>query len=320
MHLSVHVLDLISLYPFQTLKLEGYLTSRITDFSKIRAESLLPLERLELLHFEHGPHIGLTFSPHTFPNLSCLQIDGPFVAPPFKTIPWSNLRQLDWDCAQPLSLSEALAILRDVTTLERATMVLSIDIQPPLAGGVFAANLSAFHLRIGHTCNVGHFLDMLTAPKLKTLKLNDEYASESMECDMSVFQRLVASSRIEMEKLSISWATVPLSVGALLDCMPSLRRLELATYSILDEDSMKKIANGELGPRIEALSMHLRSVNPEVASSILTMIESRQDSARSETHGRISCFKQVLIGVVGMGQGYHYEELLGKLEGIVEFI
>ena len=172
-------------------------------------------------------------------------------------------------------------------------------------------------------CNVAHFFDMLTAPKLKTLKLNNvNTADVKTECDISVFQRLVASSGIELEELSIFRTTIPLSVGGLLDCMPSLQRLELRTHLILDEDSMKRIANGELGPCLETLTMRVSLGDPEAAAPILTMIESRQNLPRNETHGGHSYFKQVRIRVVGMRWGYtlsDYQRRLGKLKGIVEF-
>ena len=316
------VYHLISMYPFRTLRFDVYLKNQFVDFTKIRLESLLPLERLAIsCHSYGGPDIGMTFHPHTFPNLSWLQIHGSFEILRIKTIPWPNLLQLDLNCTRPLSLSESLTILRDATALERAAMVVSLSKQKPLVGDVFAANLSALDVKFCRSCNVGHFLDMLIAPKLKVLDLDNYYYPEVMDCDISVLQRLVASSEIEMEKLCISQTTMPLSVGALLDCMPSLRRLELRTGSLLDEDSMKRIANGGLGPCLEALTICVELVNPEAAAPILTMVTSRQNLPRSE-YQRNSYFKQVQIQVVGMEYGYvlsDYVERLGELKGIVKF-
>ena len=319
---AVH--DLISQFPFRKLRFETYFSSRFVDFTRIRAESLIPLERLELLGFYDGPSIGLTFPPHTFPNLSCLKIDGPFRILHFKTMPWPSLRQLGLDSAVHLSLSESLTIFRDATTLERASIVVLLADQPPLAGGVVEApNLSALQVGFCRACNVADFFDKLTAPKLKKLQLNDMYTPDvGAECDISVFQRLVVTSGIELEDLSIFGMTMPLSVGALLDCMPSLQRLEVHTDLILDEDSMKRIANGELGPCLETLTMRVPLVDPQAAVPILTMIESRQNSPRGEAHGGHSYFKQVRIRVAEMGRRYtlrDYQQRLGKLNGIVAF-
>ena len=313
--------DLISQYPFRTLRFEAYLSNRMVDFSKIRAESLLPLERLEFSRHSGYPHIELTFPPHTFPNLLSLQISGSFKILPFKTMPWPSLRQLDMFGVIPPSLSESLTILRDATALEHAKIVVLVDTEVPSTGGIVAANLSVLNVGFDTSCNAGNFLDMLTAPKLKALTLDNHYGSGIMECDISALRRFVALSGIEMEELSISRTTMPLSVGALLDCMPSLRRLELCTNSLLDEDSMKRIANGELGPRLEELTIRVQLISPEAAAPILAMIESRQ-SSQSETRRGHSYVKKVMIRVLGKGPAKflrNYKEQLGELKGTVEF-
>ena len=98
--------------------------------------------------------------------------------------------------------------------------------------------------------------------------------------------------------------------------------MELYTKSRLEKDSMKRIANGELGSRLEALTICVGLVNPKAAAPILTMIESRQSSPQSETRRGHSYFKKVRIQIVGMEYGYtlsDYVEQLGELKGIVEF-
>ena len=127
---------------------------------------------------------------------------------------------------------------------------------------------------------------------------------------------------MELEGLAVHSTTSPLSVGALLDWMPSLRRLKLFGDCLFDVDSIKRIASGDLGPRLEVLHIRVQADTPSDVEPIVSMIESRQSMAQSlhpGSHGTLLYFKSVQISTrVEFEQIEEYEQSISRL-GILEF-
>jgi hypothetical protein len=298
------VRNIISQYPFRILKCRfEYFSDPPMNVKEIQTESLLPLEELEILEYCESHVAESIFSAQPFPNLWRLRIRGPFDVQWLVSAPRPALRQLLlFNGLTPLSLSSALASLCHAPALDKVAMTISVKEERSLLGNIVASNLSLLDVCFTSSRNGASFLESLTLPRLTSLMINKDSSKICLDCDISVFRQLGARSGTELEEIVISGTTSPLSVGELLDWMPSLRRLQIhAGGCVFDAGSRKRMASGNLGPCLEVFSIPVTTDSPSDVEPIIAMVESRQGMAQSEGHGPKRRFEEVRLWMEEMG-------------------
>ena len=123
-------------------------------------------------------------------------------------------------------------------------------------------NLTRVILSFEYGHSAGPLIIALTAPNLKELQmfaLTMTLNVISLACDASSFLPKAGQFRMpNLETLSITATTRPVDIGTLLRSIPSLCKLSLGSETILDEDAIQGLANGELGPHLRDITLYDR--------------------------------------------------------------
>ncbi|KAM6503637.1 hypothetical protein JOM56_000580 [Amanita muscaria] len=113
----------------------------------------------------------------------------------------------------------------------------------------------------------------------------------------------------QLQEITFSNPNKMLDVRMFLRRMPSLRRLALHGYVLLDHYTADEISTGKLGRHIDTIS--LRSCDS--VGCVLDMIEKRQENAKSDKGRNLQPFIHVLLACPA-AQGNKFKERAERLE------
>ncbi len=269
--------SLIARFPFSRIDLTIRDDAEKLDLSEIPIESLLPLKRLSLRD-SNSDSPQLSLGHHSFPNLSALRIWHYFDS--FSALVTSKTIEELHIIATSIPISLCLEILRSATKLRELNLTVDDTETVGPIQDVVAPNLTDVELffECYPRYNAEPLVSALTAPNLKKLMIRTStfHNPPSFTCDVSSFLPKAGQSRIpELEYLHIAKTTHSIDIGILLRSIPSLRTLFLGSKTILDEDTMRGLASGEIGPRLRNMYLHDECI-PFDFERILMMIESRR--------------------------------------------
>ncbi|KAF8623388.1 hypothetical protein AX17_007426 [Amanita inopinata Kibby_2008] len=255
------------------------------------AEAIVALEHVEDLRLNYrGSHWSREVEavpvclPVSFPHLRSLQLDiGHWVSRYDVGIPWHSLTDLDM-FMYPLPASWCLSILRQCTSL-RATR-LCVTERGTESGSetddVHLPNLAVLFLNLLYFEKPANdFLRPLVTPKLISLWLwpgeNTWDTTDRFIAKRLNFANLLVLIVTSIGDMDLTKRTSPLHSGDLLAAAPSLNEITLPTEATLDEESLTKLSNGQLGPRLQKIvfgGFYTRN-----AQRLLEMVEARNKYA-----------------------------------------
>ena len=292
--------SLISQHKFKALGGKSELIFPMFQDAESYKTSLSCVQSLKLTHTlgqAHADHI----IQYDLPCLLSLDLD--FLrCPTIHPFPWGAIfPMIPWHRLQRFKICGISCVEAAVDVLWQCRALVELDLSlhrwpqnevGVLTNGVPLPNLR--ELKFDSTfliTDISTLMRVIDAPHLTRLLLKWSNPCPSSE---SHFDRLMAKLGTQFQQLhefTICYPYEGLDIRPILKCMPSLRHLTLDAKIRLNQDTAKKISNGELGPCLKSMSIS-KSRDPEL---LLDTIEKRWRIAMGSngSSSSISSFSRV---------------------------
>lgn len=233
----------------------------LTDHPLIWTEPLYPFQspcRLSRAEF----YLGGEINPHIL------------------KLPWHQVKVLHFN-GTTISVNQCQDMLQSCVSLED----FKVSIQKIDTSSFHAIDLVPLEdletLNI-HFDSIEHyelFFHPLLIPRLRSLRLQagrSRGVSSTIDGLLAVLER----SNCDLEQLAfVEWDGSSFDSLSLIEKLPTLRVLSLPPEHILNDWTLKKLATGEIGPRLEELKVNgTRNLSP-----VLHMLEERIEATRTST-------------------------------------
>jgi len=239
-----------------------------------------------------------------------------------RVIPWHQLRTFEVGVIKeyPVTPSSCLNLLRHSRLLEHCCVTLSKESSFPSTTisteeKVVLANMDHFKAQFRDGLAVPMFLQPLIMPNVTAFSLvRDSRLDRELSCDMPALIGIIQRSEgmHHIRHLEIDTSSAVLDIGVLLELLPSLESVSIASGHLSD-NAIKRLSSGKLGLWLQSISLHVS----HDADQILSMVESRYQNATQsdsqEVNDRPCPFKYISIPREVTDNGLLYVERMKLL-------